>query len=317
MDKAVTNHNSTRVQSAPKQVWTLQDIMNWSKGYLSNQGVERPRLDVEYLLSFVLDMTRVGLHCHADRPLMQSERDRFRELLIRRGKGEPLAYLLGTQPFMGNDFYVNSDVLIPRLDSEVLVEKTIDIAHGALSHRETIRALDVGTGSGCLILSFMHANPKVNAEAWDISRTATEVARHNANVMNLGERIDIHERDALEESNWVALQPMPFDLIISNPPYIAPEDGEVEEDVATYEPKEALYASNNGLRFYSFFAANAAQALTENGYIVMEIGHRQGEEVTEIFLQRAWRNIKMYNDTQGLNRVIVAQKPIEGNMPVN
>lgn len=285
------------------QVWTLKSLLQASSDYLKEKGLPTARLDTEILLCKVFDCPRIELYINADKPVSTDERSRFRELVRRRASGEPVAYITGSKDFFGRTFKVNRHVLIPRPDSELILESVL--AEDLLGDGRSI--LDVGTGSGCLAISIAMQVSNQNVTAWDNSPEALEVARSNAELF--GCRVEWQLKDALLEESWQNTKK--FDVIVSNPPYIAAvEKFKMDHQVVNFEPHQALFAVDDGLAFYRCFAKIAQQSLMPQGRLIMEVGWKQAELVSGIFLAAGWRDIKVYRDLQKIDRVLSVSPPL-------
>ncbi len=285
--------------------WTIQRVLAWSVDFLRERGVERCRLDVEQMLAAVLGLQRIDLYTKFDRPLTVEERGRFKGWLVRRARGEPLSYILGYRDFCGHRFIVSGDTLIPRPDTEVLVERAVDhinAANGAVT-----RVLDIGTGSGCIAISLAKAFPKIEFYAVDISKQALDVASQNIEVHGIA-NVNLMLADMGSPSFWQALPQM--DLIVSNPPYIGEEERpELPQAVVGYEPHLALFAANAGLYYYELLTAQSHRILKENGYLFVEVGYRQGTLVADLFKKAEWQGVAIYPDYSGTPRVVCGSRP--------
>ncbi len=285
-------------------IWTIGRILTWSIDYLKDKGqTDSPRLDAEVLLSHATGLSRVQLYTNFDKPLTSQERDPFRQCLIRRSKGEPVAYIIGERDFMGLTFHVSPAVLIPRPDTEILVEKALQ----SIATLESPKILDVGTGSGCIAISLATLRSDASVSAWDINQAALAVAQ--ANAERHSQTLTFTQCDATEEAPWQALARIGnIDLVISNPPYIHPDEA-VGPGVRQFEPHQALFAPPDGLIFYQALATHAHLVLNPGGVLACEIGYTQKNAVTEIFLAQGWQDIRVFQDYGKQDRVIIANKP--------
>lgn len=288
--------------------WTIQRVLLWSTGFLEERRSETPRLDAELLLSHALGCSRIQLYTNYDKPLLADEREPFKAYLKRRAAGEPVAYITGSKEFMGLMFAVTPAVLIPRPDTETLVEVALVQAkqHDDIS---SLSILDVGTGSGCVAVALAKRLPKAALTAWDVSDEALAVANANAARHSVAERIQFAQVDALRRTAWEEESAdTPFDLIVSNPPYIAPcERPMLSSSVAAYEPACALFADEGGLTFYRVFADSARRRLRAGGQIIVEIGCSQAEAVAALFEAAGWQQVTVFKDYGKLDRVISAR----------
>lgn len=288
------------------ELWTVRRILESAVEWLKSRAVDKqlnPRLDSELILSSVLQLDRMRLYLELDRPVSKVERDSCRSLLLKRASGVPIAHLVGYRDFYRNRFTVSSDTLIPRPDTECLVEAAVDF----IRTMPTSRVLDIGTGSGCIALSIAAECPATSVEAWDVSDGALVVARDNALRLGL-KNIVIKKQNALDEASYVTSN---FDVIVSNPPYIPwSERALCSAETLNFEPPEALFApDDDGLTFYRVFAHSCAVALSENGRIFLEVGFTQAEKVAQLFEDKRWRKIVKMKDLSGRDRVISALRP--------
>ncbi len=289
------------MSTAESTSWTIASVLNWSTSYLNEKGSKSARLDAQLLISNALNLTRVQLYTNFDTPLSPEELKGIRELLTRRAAGEPVAYVLGNREFMGHSFKVNPSVLIPRPDTEVLVEKVIDSS----DEESSLKILDVGTGSGCIAISLAARLGNSQVSAWDKSPKAIEVASANADSLGI-DNVEFFEKDALADETW---QDLGFDIVVSNPPYIT--DAEMLElavDVREYEPEMALSGGVDGLSFYKFFATKICSTLNDDGRVFWEIGSTQAESVSALLKEAGLVEVSVIQDYAGHDRVVSARK---------
>jgi release factor glutamine methyltransferase len=254
-------------------------------------------LDARLLLQHLLGMSHEELIINDHMVLNSQKLEEYQKLLERRANQEPIAYITASKEFFSRDFYVNPHILIPRSDTEILVEEAL-----LFLRKRPIDAkiLDLGTGSGCIIISLLCELPSAQGFGVDISPNALSVARSNA------EKYGLQDRLMLLESNWfVNISPQKFDLIISNPPYIAEGDNMVSLETSRYEPKISLYADENGLYAYKIIASGAREYLNADGSIIVEIGINQEKDVIEIFEGQGFECKKMAKDLSGIIRCLV------------
>jgi release factor glutamine methyltransferase len=256
-----------------------------------------PRRDAELILAHVLGCDPTALLTHPERTLSTKETEQFETLLKRRLASEPVQYLTGTQEFFGLLFEVSPDVLIPRPETEHLVEAVLE----RFDRDANLRIVDVGTGSGAIAVALAHALPRSQVTAVDFSPKALEVARRNADRHAVMDRMSFLQSDLL-----AAAEPTQFDVVVSNPPYVA--DGEVlEPQVASYEPRSALYAGPTGLEVYERLIPQASTILKPRGWLMMEIGYGQRPALEALL--GGWSEVSFVPDLQGIARVVLAQKP--------
>jgi len=254
-----------------------------------------PRRDAELILAHVLGCDQTALLTHPERLLSPVEADQFESLLKRRLANEPVQYLTGTQEFFGLLFEVTPDVLIPRPETEHLVEAVLE----RFDPEANLRIVDVGTGSGAIAIALAHALPRSLVTALDLYPAALEVARRNAERHGVIDRVTLLQSDLLAAAGSAG-----FDVVVSNPPYIA--DGEVlEPQVANYEPRSALYAGPTGLEVYERLIPQARSVLIPQGWLMMEIGY--GQQPALEALLSGWRGVSFVRDLQGIPRVVLAQ----------
>ena len=273
--------------------WDVLKILNWTKGYLAEKGVENPRLEAEWLLCEALSLDRVGLYLNFDKPLSDSELAAFRGMVLRRGKREPLQYILGSQEFMGLEFQVSPAVLIPRHDTEVLVTEAVKRGAAARS------ILDIGTGSGCVAIALAKALPEAEVCSVDISGEALAVARGNAE--RNGAAVELVQGSLLEPFTGRR-----FDMIVSNPPYIpAAELATLQQEVRGFEPLNALDGGGDGLDFYRRITAGATGHLNEGGWLLFEVGAGQAPRVLGL-LRAGGFALESFTQTDpaGIERVV-------------
>ena len=287
--------------AAQDALWTIKSIVQWSTQYLKDHGSPSPRLDAEILLASVLGCERISLYVNFDKPLSAEEKALFKTQLKRRASGEPVAYITGYREFYGHRFIVSPAVLIPRPETEHLVEYALKI----LENNACARVLDVGTGSACIPISLKKHLPELYVEAWDICEKALKIAESNANSLDCA--ISFKQVDAMEHSSWKGVGA--FDMVCSNPPYISfSEKEDLPKSVRDYEPAKALFADENGLAFYRMISSFAAAALKPSGDLLLEIGSSQGVAVKQILVDDGWQDVAIQNDLAGLNRLVTCKK---------
>ena len=284
-------------------VWTIQRLLAWTTDFFRERGIESPRLDAEVLLSALLGRDRMYLYVHFDEPLEPEELARFRGYVKERAAHTPLAYVLGRREFMGLDFRVTRDTLIPRPDTETLVQCAVDFLCVRMEAGATAYTIaDIGTGTGAIALSTLRYTEGTHADAVDISPAAAAVARENAEMLGLTERIDIHVGDLL-----APLAGRRYDMILSNPPYIPTADiAGLMPEVRSYEPHLALDGGTDGLNIYRRLMADAPALLNEGGAIAVEVGIDEAAAVAALAMAhpRIVRT-ETLKDLGGIERVVV------------
>lgn len=276
--------------------WTIGSILNWTKQYFMDKGVESPRLDAEVLLSHILGKERIYLYINFDKPLQNAELSAFREVVRKRAMRLPVAYIIGCKEFMGLDFAVNSAVLIPRPDTEVLVEEVL----GLLKEVREPEILDLGTGSGAIIISLLHKFPQAVGTAVDISNEAIAVARKNAKRHGVESRLGFFCGDL-----WQPVAGRKYDAVLSNPPYIIDSEIDSLQAEVKHEPLAALAGGADGLDFYRRILSAGHTYLKANGFIAIEVGTGHAAEVVEFAAQAEFKIEKIIADYAGIERVIV------------
>ncbi len=276
---------------------TVLESLKLSTEYLEKKGIESARLNAELLLAEILNCKRLDLYLKFDQPLKENEVDIYREWISRRGKFEPLQYIIGKVEFFGLQFKVTRDVLIPRSETEILVEEVINFA----KDKSGLKILDIGTGSGNIPIAL--AKNLTNAEiiSVDVSTKAIEVAKENALLNSVESKVEF----ILSDINHFKIETGLFDIVISNPPYVSAEEyPSLQKEIVEYEPSIALTDSNDGLDFYRTIAEKSKSFLKKEGKIFFEIGKEQFDDVEKILLKNNFLNIKITKDYQQIERVI-------------
>ena len=277
--------------------WTVVRILQWTADYFREQGIESARLDAELLLTKVLNLDRVGLYLQYDRPLNPEELTSYRALVKRRAAREPIAYILGKCEFWSLPILVSPAVLVPRGDTEVLVEEALE----RLEADGTV--LDIGTGSGVIGIAIAHEKPQVQVEAIDNCAEALVVAAQNAEQNGVGARIIFRQEDLGRLTGG------PYSMIVSNPPYIPESDrDELMPEVRDHEPPQALFAGADGLAAYRQIVAQAPTRLVAGGWLLLEVGIDQSEAVSTLLRETEFADISVRNDYAGIPRVVCGRK---------
>ena len=274
-----------------------KDILENGTETLKRAGITEAKLDARLLLEYVCETDHSTLYAHPDREVTEAEEQKYNELLLRREKREPVAYILGKWEFMGLSFNVSKDVLIPEQDTEVLVEEALRYCE------DKMRILDLCTGSGCIALSLLNYTNETHAVCTDISKAALKVAKENADSLGFGDRAEFIETDLFPDKTIGK-----FDVIVSNPPYIATEVIKtLAPEVKDYEPNLALDGSKDGLEFYRRIVNGAGEYLFSSGYLIMEIGYDQAEAVKALLTENGkYHDIEVIKDYAGNDRVVRA-----------
>ena len=285
--------------------WTIRALLTWTESYFSSHTIDSPRLTAEILLAHSLDIKRLDLYLQHDRPLEKGELTDFKALIKRRINREPVAYITGSRGFWDSDFSVTPGVLIPRPETEILVERGLEFLNAA---KAPCRVLELGVGSGAVIVSLAKALPEHSYFAGDISADALSVARKNARDL-AGDRISFFR------GHWFScLAPaLKFDLILSNPPYVRSADiPGLQAEVAGFEPGLALDGGSDGLDCYRQIIAAAPAHLNPGGELILEAGCDQAQEIQEIAKGVGrYQGVEIIKDLSGLDRVAHLKKPID------
>jgi|TARA_B110000196_G_scaffold51429_1_gene42237 release factor glutamine methyltransferase len=274
------------------KIWTTIDLIKWGEDYFVSKGISNAKLEVEWFLCHILNYQRIDLYVQFEQPLMKDELAQFKEMVRRRIEGEPFQHILGKADFYGRDFIVNKHVLIPRAETEIIIE--------LLKKRDAVESiLEIGTGSGCIAITMSLENLTTSIIATDVSKEALNVAKENTQkfgVENIGFKVHNFLQTGINST---------FDVVISNPPYIGSDEMDgLQKEVHDYDPKIALTDNDDGLSFYRRFAELGTSLLNENGYMLLEFGGaHQVVAISEIFESHQF-NVKFHNDLQGDPRIV-------------
>ena len=272
-------------------------LLKSAEQILKSNNIPEPETDAEVLLADVLNVKRGQLSLIRTNPVGQESFDKYKNYISKRITRQPVAYILGKTEFMGLNFIVNEDVLIPRQETEILVEEVLN----RIKINKYSEILDMCAGSGCIAVSVAkYANVCVTAS--DISLKAVDVARKNAEINNVSGKINFIAGDM-----FFNIPAKKFDIIISNPPYIAEKEFDNLAKELSFEPRTALVADEDGLFFYRQIAQNSKKYLNKNGLIIVELNANIPELITEIFSGAGYKKIKILNDYAGLKRVLVTK----------
>lgn len=283
--------------------WTILKILDWTKQYFAEKGVENPRLDAEVLLCAVLQCQRIKLYVDFERPLTADELATYKGYVQRRAQHEPLAYILGEKAFMRNNFKVTEATLVPRPETELLVE-SVTIAAKKMKPEGEVKILDIGTGSGAIIVSLLDYLPKAKGVGVDISVDALIVAKENAEQIGVKERCGFVRSDLFERIP----ADKKFDIIVSNPPYIPAADiATLAKDVQK-EPITALDGGKDGLDFYRRIIAEAQSHMEEEGLLAFEVGIHQCDVVAQLCKDAGFVATAIRKDYADIGRMVFAVK---------
>ena len=289
---------------APK-VWKTLDLSRTAAEFLAKKGIDAPRLTAELLLCHALGCERIDLYTRFDTAVTSEQLSAFRELIRRRAAHVPTQYLTESCEFMSLSFCVGEGVLIPRPETEFLVQACIDVA------REMERPLlaDVGTGCGAIAVAFVHELPAARAVATDISPTALEFARKNADRHGVAERVQFLEGDLLEPLRRSGRS---VDILASNPPYVAQDEfADLPPEIREHEPREALVAGPRGTEFHRRIIHEAGDVLAVGGYLALELPDGKAAEIVDMISDVPFEGVRLIEDHAGSERVLLAKRSEE------
>ena len=289
-------------RSAPvDRTWTVLDLLRWTTQHFTERGIETPRLDAECLLAFVLDCDRLRLYVDYEKPVEETERARFRELVRERGGDRvPVALLTGRREFWSLPLRVSRDVLVPRPETETLVATALELVP---DRDAEVAVLDVGTGSGAIALAIASERVKARITATDLSAAALVVARENAVALALADRVRF-----LEGSLFEPVAGESFDLVVSNPPYVAERDAAGLPPELRHEPASALFAGPDGTDVLRAIAARVGEVLAPGGAVLVELDPRQADAMSAWLREAGLVAINVHRDVAGRPRVVSARK---------
>lgn len=282
---------------------TVRDLLEKGYNYLSKAEYNRPRLEAELIVCYLLDVDKVYLYTHPNRIVDKKVVDKFDNLIEKRNEGYPIQYILENQEFMGLDFHVGEGVLVPRPDTEILVEYIIKIAKKW--NEKKLNIMDIGTGSGAITLSLAYYIKNAYIYSVDISEEAIKIARKNKKKMKLEEKVKLINKDILEGFPEIDKK---IDVIVSNPPYIPSKDiDNLQIEISKYEPRLAFDGGDDGLVFYRYITEKSKEKLTSDGLLCYEIGYDQAISVKNIMEQNGFKDIEILKDLSGRDRVVVGR----------
>ena len=304
---------------------TIGELLQWGKEELRTTNLRSPDLDAEVLLMEALNIERVTVHVYPEREVESEGEKIFRKWIRRRKAEEPLQYITGKKEFMGLDFHVEKGVLIPRGDTEVVVEAGINILkelerkivfnqkdpkkEGSSKDHQALRALEIGVGSGAIMVTLLYFIKSLYMVGTDISPIPLKVTKINGDKLGVGDRLQLLKGSLFEPIDQnLKPEEKVFDLIISNPPYIPYETKEtLDREVKDFEPEEALFAKDRGLYFYEKIAGKAPEYLKKNGYLIFEIGYDQGDGVRRILQREGFTGVQILKDLENRDRIVLGK----------
>ncbi len=290
----------------------LHQVLRDALQQLTAAQVPSASTTAEVLLMHVLERNRTFLYAHPEAELSVEQERAYRHLLRQRAAGHPTQYLTCRQEFWGLPLHVEPGVFIPRPETEHVVEVALQIVRERMSKTDA-RIVDVGTGSGCIALALAKELPEAHITAVDVSEDALRLARHNAEALGLAQRVQVLHSDLLDvfmshESRIASHESRPFDLIVSNPPYVSPDQAaQLPREVREHEPPAALFSPGDGLEVTRRLIEQAQQLLVPGGALVLELGYNMAARARSL-LGDAWTNIEVTNDLRGIPRVLAAQR---------
>ena len=287
------------VDSGVSEAWTTLKVLDWTTGRFERAGVASPRLDAQVLLADVLGCTRVALYTRFDAPLAERELATFRALIERRLGGEPVAYLIGKQEFWSLPFAVDKRVLIPRPDTETLVQVALELGDAVSSKKGPVRVAEVATGSGAIIVALAHERPAWTFVATDLSAEALVVAKNNAESNVVADRVEFREGHLLGPLSEMP----PMSLLISNLPYISEKDMTKLSAEVLHEPRTALFGGAKGTELIGEMVAGLASVLLPGGWVALEHGYDQAEVVCDMASTAGFAGVTTRDDLAGRARV--------------
>lgn len=281
----------------------LKEVIDRTTQFFKEKKFETARLDTELLLSKALGLSRIELYLKFDKPLSDIELQKCRDFVRRRASGEPVAYILEEKDFYGNTFKVGPGVLIPRPETEILVDEALRWMRKKNIQDTPLKVLDLGAGTGCISLSILKKTPQAQATLVELSKQAYQYSLANIDKLNLQNRTQLLQQSAEETIEG------PFDIILSNPPYIADQDTNVQATVVEFEPKSALFSGPLGTEMISQWFHRHISSLKSPGFIGFEIGKDQGEFTRQLFLKSGQLNsVHIVKDMAGFDRHVIGLK---------
>ncbi len=276
--------------------WRIIDLINWGTDHFTTKGLDNARREMEWFLCDVLKCERIDLYVRFEEVMDESDLEVFRSMVKRRIAGEPFQHIIGKASFYGRDFIVNQNVLIPRPETEILIERL-------KANKRINSLLDIGTGTGCIPITAVLENLAENVFATDISASATDVTLENMQLYQV-ENIKLAQHDFLQQKFKTK-----FDVVVSNPPYIARDElNSLQSEVKNYDPQSALTDNSDGLSFYHRFADQFENLLNPDGYLLLEFGGNAQKDAVELIFQNAGLNTEFFKDLQNDWRVVEVRK---------
>ncbi|MFM6928564.1 MAG: peptide chain release factor N(5)-glutamine methyltransferase [Bdellovibrio sp.] len=289
----------------------LKEVLDKTIAFFKEKKIETPRLDAELLFAHSLKLERIQLYLKFDQPLSEAELAGLRELVRRRAQGEPVAYILGYRDFFNYRFEVNSTTLIPRPETEHIIE---EVLKWTSDKEQSYTLLDLGSGSGCIGLTLLKELPQAKLVSVDLSEGAIAVAQRNAEALGVADRVRFIHADASNIELVISsfkdfMGQDSIDVLVSNPPYIAPNDPDVQENVRKFEPASALYAEDGGLALLKSWSQAYAPFLSTDAIMLMEMGMTQGPAMQSHFRNlEIFKNVSVVKDLAAFDRIVYGVK---------
>lgn len=290
-----------------QEIWTIKRLIRWASDYLAKKGFHEARLESELLLAFVLQTKRLDLYLNLEKPLLAEELASFKELFKRRLNHEPIAYITGKKAFWTLELLVNKGTLIPRPDTETLIEMSRTLISKKQEHhqqKEKFTILEIGTGSGAIALSLAKEFKEIEVDAIDISTLAIEMAEKNA-ALNQIKNVNYYCQSYEE---FLLAKKQRYDFVVSNPPYIpTAEINDLMAEVSKYEPHQALDGGEDGLDFYRLFAKSLPQVLKPSGFAAFELNSELADCIQKLFDSPLYQSVNIFNDLNHKPRVLTLE----------
>ena len=278
---------------------TVLESLELSSQFLEKKGIESARMNAELLLAHILECQRLDLYLRFNQPLNKIETDTYREYITRRGNFEPYQYIVGNVEFYGLKFFVDKNVLIPRQETEILIETVLE----KYPKNDELKILDIGTGSGNIPISLAINLPESKVISIDVSHDAIKIAEQNRELHDLKSRVGFIQSDILTDS--LEKYNSTFDIIVSNPPYVKKEEFEtLQNEISEFEPEIAVTDFDDGLKFYKEISSKSNTLLKENGMLFFEVGKGQAVDVKEIMIENGFKNVEIQKDLSEIDRVV-------------
>jgi len=285
------------------ETWTIGRMIDWTAEYFERNNIPESRIDAEVLLSHVLDCPRLELYVKKDKELSKNDISKFKAFVIERKNRKPVSYITGEREFMGLKFKVNPHTLIPRPETELLVEEVLKIVENSKAKL----VIEIGTGSGNIAVSIAKLSPAVTVYSADSNIETLRVAQANADLNGVSDRVILEHGNLFDAFKGECLEGK-ADIIVSNPPYVAYSEKGLLAPELLFEPQSALFGGDDGLDFYKAIMCDAGKYLKKGGYIAFEMNSAKSSQIQKIITDAGFKIEKVVNDYSGLERIIIASK---------